>query len=284
LTITLSNPSTLPMRLTGEIPPQVGLVPSIGSIDQVLAPGTEETLVIHFTAAEGTIELPLEDFIRVSLTASVRHNGRDLSAPATHRHILDWVRPLRHYRRDADPPLALAEEDLLIDVSRPNFIREDWDWRGPQDGSFQFAVALHDDKFWFFLQCIDDHVHAHDGSDDTPQDRFLIQIAGPEGSVDLHAAWKATHLRHEGKLLKEAPYTPMPTSGGGSFAFLLPLDWLRGQIGEDLGEIRLNVAWTDVDDPLNVKPSVLWWQPPWDSAADFEGSGTFRLVERNVTP
>ncbi len=287
VTLTLSNPSPLPMRLTGSIPPQAGLVPSIGTIDRILPPGSSEDLVIDFTAENGVLELPLKDFLHVSLTASVQQNGRNLSAPATHRHLLDWVRPLPVLPIEVtlnSPPPDEWYNDLWIDVERPNFIREDWDWRGPRDGTFRFAVAKGTNMLWFVLHCADDRVQAADGSDDTPQDRFLITIGGSEGSVELEAAWLASRVRHRGEPLDEAFYVAGPRSEGGALGVFLPLDWLRDHIGEDLDEIRLNVAWTDVDDPLNVKPSVLWWQPPWDSPAHFEGSGTFRVDEKASAP
>jgi hypothetical protein len=102
--------------------------------------------------------------------------------------------------------------------------------------------------------------------------------------LELEAAWLASRVRFRGEALEEAFYVAGPSSEGGALGVFLPLDWLREHIGEDLSEIRLNVAWTDVDDPLNVKPSVLWWQPPWDSPANFEGSGTFRIDERSSVP
>jgi hypothetical protein len=287
VTIHLANPSQLPMRIAGEIPTQLGLAPSEARIDRVLAPGANEELTIEFTAVEGDIELPLKDFIRIALSASVSHNGRELSAPAEHRHILDWVRPLRRITSDMiqDGVVTSWPLHFWIDVSRPNFIKEDWDWRGANDGSFVFMMGIDDSHLNFSLFCIDDRIRVGDGSDTKPQDRFQIYIAGPDDSINLDIAWGAPSPRMNGELIEWIPLHVVPSdTTSRPFHFALPLEWLREKIGDDLSELRVNIAWTDVDDPLNTKPSVLWWQPPWDNPANVPGSGTFRLLPKASTP
>jgi hypothetical protein len=127
------------------------------------------------------------------------------------------------------------------------FIKEDWDWRGPADGTFRFAVQQRDGTLHVAVETTDDRL-VTDADQDALQDRILVTLqTGGGGETTAGAV--------AGALAKNLIAQPRPRRCGLIAQFALPLP-------PDAGDFRLNIGWIDVDRPENTKPSVLWWRTP----------------------
>jgi hypothetical protein len=123
------------------------------------------------------------------------------------------------------------------------FIREEWDWSGPADGRFRFAVLQQAGKVLVAFETFDDRViTAADPA--ALQDRLLVQFHAATGTTTVEAV--------AGRTEASFAVRATPTGLAGEFVFSLP----EGEKG-----FRLNPGWVDHDRPENTKPAVLWWRP-----------------------
>ena len=63
------------------------------------------------------------------------------------------------------------------------------------------------------------------------------------------------------------------TEDGYSCEVALPLEYIEQRQGEDWDKIRINVTVEDMDGDDGL--CQLWWQPEWQEADSYPGSGTF---------
>jgi hypothetical protein len=121
-------------------------------------------------------------------------------------------------------------------------MKEGWDWHGPDDGRFRFAVQHRDGKIFVAIETIDDHVITSPDPNDL-QDRLYVQVKTGNEIVQLEGI--------AGTATADTVVRATPTGLVGEFSVTLPP-------GEK--SFRLNVGWMDHDRPENTKPSVLWWR------------------------
>ncbi len=164
--------------------------------------------------------------------------------------LVDWI----HSVPRAAGPVALDGRldsenwalGLFTTVTRPMFIKESWDWHGPQDGVFRFAVQQHGGVLHVAVETTDDKlVTAADPA--ALQDKIIV-VLQTSGSTTTAEAVVGTKT-------KNTICQPRGESSGMVAQFALPLP-----AGEKT--FRLNIGWVDVDRPENTKPSILWWRPP----------------------
>ncbi|MEZ5276576.1 MAG: metallophosphoesterase [Opitutaceae bacterium] len=245
LVIHLSNPQAYPLEVSGHLAAPSGLrfepedvaiqVPPAGWLDFKVDLLAVPAIPIHDLNEAG---------LELELTGAYAIGERRLTLPARKRVLLDWVGSVEMItgaiRIDGD--LSDWKGQDFTEVSHPSFIYEDWDWHGPEDGRFRFAVARDADRLLIAVQTFDDRVlvSARRG---VLQDRLYLDIETASGRIRIEGVAGT----------EEADIAVRATAGGlvGEFAFPLP-------VGEEM--IRLNVGWMDHDRPENTKPSVLWWR------------------------
>jgi hypothetical protein len=240
------NPTDTPLCVSGQLTPIAGVRFEPAQIDHVVAPQQTDTVPVEIVAdgPAAFIHALNEAAIELVLTGSYEVGGKRLALPAHQRLRLDW----RHTAPQAKQPIKLdgnlnewpAESFTL--VQHPMFIQESWDWSGPEDGSFRFAVRQRDGKVYVSIETFDDHVIT--AADPTAlQDKLFVDLQTSAGSTRLEAV--------AGRADAQACVRARPTGLVGEFAFPLPP-------GEKT--FRLNVGWQDHDRPENTKPSILWWR------------------------
>ena len=257
--VRLLNPTDFHLQVSGQLTPAAGVRFEPAQIDRVVAPHQTDTVNVEVIASgpEISIHALNEAGVDLILTGGYAVNGRQLELPTHQRLRLDW----RHTAPRASQPIQLDGDlgewpaDAFTMVERPMFIQESWEWSGPEDGHFRFAVQHRDGKVFVAIETFDDHlITAPDPAE--LQDKLFVRLQTSAGTTTLGGVAGQT----DAQVCVRAPASGLV----GEFAFPLPP-------GERT--FRLNIGWQDHDRPENTKPSVLWWRD--DSVADF---GWFTLA------
>lgn len=253
------NPTDHPLRVRGSLSRSGGIDFMPARIDRVVPP--QQTLVtpVQLKAVNGAASLHLlnEAGLELTLTGSYDVNGKALMLPVTKALAFDWkhVVPPAAGSFSLDGDLADWPAELFTEVTRPMVIKEDWDWKGPADGRFRFAVRQLDGKVYVAFETFDDRVlTAADPAE--LQDKLYVKLQTSGGATALEAV--------AGKKDDQGCVRAMPTGLIGEFVIALPAEEKS---------FRLNLGWMDHDRPENTKPSVLWWRD--DARPEF---GAFTLA------
>ena len=259
LPLQLSNPTDFPLQVRGTLPPTAGISFTPSTFDRLVNPHATDTVPVLLTAngAAASIQALNEAGPTITLTGSYPLREKDVSLPTTQPVRLDW----RHLAHTAPQPIILDGNlsewpvDAFTLITRPMALNEGWDWTGPEDGRFRFAVEHREGKVYVALETFDDHVITSPNALDL-QDKLYVKITTSFGAT-----------QREGIAGTATPDTNVRAGSSGlvgEFAFDLPA-------GEKT--FRLNIGWVDHDRPENTKPSILWWRD--DAVPEF---GVFELV------
>jgi hypothetical protein len=284
LRVRLTNSEPDSMVVHGSLPAQQGFRFEPSTVRVTLAPNQSHDLVMNLVSDEPVDLHELTNHgAALTLSAMFRYQGRDYSLPATVPIRADWS------HRFGD--------ELM--VTRPAYMHEDWDWKGPEDGRFSVKTTLdathlhvditawddrsilpsrerfstHQDQFYVNL----DANSPDERRNDIPERLYGTQMIGPEFHLQVRVA---PGVRADRPLLEtndpsvrvSATSTYDPSAGRYDTRVSIPLSYITKTQGRDWNSIRLNVGWMDHDRPENTKPSILWLRPVWGKAEDWSGS------------
>lgn len=255
----LLNPTPYPLHVSGELPPAAGVRFEPARIGRVVAPQQTDTVPLELVATGPAVSIHAlnEAAVHLNLTGAYQVKEQLFALPAHQPLRLDW----RHLAPKAEQPVVLDgglgewPAGAFTMVEHPMLLQEGWDWSGPEDGRFRFAVMHRDGRIFVAIETFDDRVITAANPADL-QDKLYVKlhtsagdtvIAGVAGQTDAQACVRATATGLTGE-------------------FMLPLP-----AGEKT--FRLNIGWQDHDHPENTKPSVLWWRD-----GDVPEFGTFTLA------
>lgn len=274
--VTLRNPEPSPLRVTGSLAPQPGFDFEQETFDALVLPGESKVLSIVANArpsgarpgdketAVCSLPSPREDEPHGSISAHtlnelgpvIRLTGSydmqpgPVAIPATRPILMDWKHHVPQAAAPVSFPGPLIAKDwapaLFTTVSRPLYIKESWDWHGPEDGTFRFAVQRYGRVLHVAVMTEDDRVVTAANPAEL-QDRIIVV---------LRASGITTTLGATVGEVSGNPFCQRRENDVGlmaQFALSLP---------PEASAFRLNIGWVDVDRPENSKPSVLWWRPP----------------------
>jgi hypothetical protein len=249
----LANPTDFPLHVRGQLMPVAGVHFDPSQIDHVVPRNQTDTIPLSLIADDPVISIHAlnEAGLDLTLTGGYQFNGKDVELPVTQAVHLDW----EHVASPAIQPIVV-DGDLtewpagsFTMVTRPMSIKESWDWSGPADGRFRFAVQHREGKVFVAVETFDDHVITS-ANPAGLQDKLYIQVKTSAGVTKLEGI--------AGMATANASVRATPTGLIGEFAIALPP-------GEKT--FRLNIGWMDHDRAENTKPSVLWWRD--DTVAEF---------------
>jgi hypothetical protein len=250
LTIPLEfrNPTAAPLHVRGTLTAGPGLSFSPVQIDRTIGARQNLTIPVELIsfASPASVHALNEAGLGITLDGTYQVGDKLLSLPASAAVHLDW----KHAVPRAETPFTLDGDlvewpsALFTTVEQPMFIAEDWDWHGPDDGKFRFAVQQRDSRVFVAIETTDDRVIASENRD-VIQDKltFVIRTSAGTTRVEGYAGIKTDSLA----------VRATPTGLVAEFSFPLPA-------GER--SFHLNLGWQDHDRPENTKPSVLWWRDP----------------------
>lgn len=242
------NPTDHPLRVRGSLSRSAGIEFMPARVERTVPPQQTLTLPVLLKATGGALALHAlnEAALEVTLTGSYDVNGKVVTLPATQTLRFDWKRPVplaaEPITLDAD--LAGWSAELFTEVTRPMVVEESWDWQGPADGRFRFAVQQREGRVFVAVETFDDRVITA-ASEGELQDRLLVQMRMSTGNTTTEGV--------DGTATETAAVRATATGLVAEFSLPLPTD--------DRG-FHLNVGWLDHDRPENTKPSILWWRDP----------------------
>lgn len=275
--VTLRNPEPTPLKVTGVLASQAGIRFEPDTFNTSVLPGQNATVLVVGHVREDDNPVKREKTAVTSQPSPTRDSLRDgsLSAhwlnesapsirlmgsydmqtgavevPASRTIRVDW----KHRVPLASGPVAFPGSphtddwapELFTTVARPMFIAESWDWHGPQDGAFRFAVQRYGSSLHVLVETTDDKlVTAREAAG--LQDRIIVVMQASDIATREEAV-VGTKSQHAYCQARESEKGMI-----AQFALGLPAQG---------STFRLNVGWVDVDRPENTKPSVLWWRPP----------------------
>lgn len=245
LPIELRNPTDQPLRVRASLAAAGGVSFSPAQIDREVPPRQNVIMSMELVADAGsaTIHAVNEARVRLTLTGAYDLEGKTISLPATQPVRLDWKHPLPTAAQPitVDGDLGEWPAETFTTVEQPMTIKEDWDWKGPADGRFRFAVQQRDGNVYVAVETFDDRVLVSVRNDEL-QDKLFVVLRTSAGTTQLEGTAGGP---------PNARVRLTPTGQAGEFVFPLPA-------GEK--SFHLNLGWQDHDRPENTKPSVLWWR------------------------
>ncbi|GMW01173.1 MAG: hypothetical protein AMXMBFR84_23100 [Candidatus Hydrogenedentota bacterium] len=288
-TFTATNPSSKPLRFKAVIESQPGVRAEPNTVEAVIPGGATHTVDIAVTA-----DTPLQPGAVRPLVAHWEGNygsGAN-TAPIT-------LKGQRRILVDAPMSIPVVEsapaidgtlddwKDLPFDVSQPADIYVNVPaWKGPQDGSFTFAVsrdevflyvavkALDNDlcfdgwKYWedFATVAVDPRGSA---DQDIRESAFSI-MTGPEMDAEQAAEYEI------GKKPEGVKTASVKTENGFTTEFAIPLAALDALQAGGWKHVRLNVGVSDFD-PSDARDGVtiLYWRPQFTSPHSYPEAGLF---------
>jgi hypothetical protein len=246
LPLKLRNASDQPLQVRGTFAPAAGVRFEPAALDLVVPPNQTVTAPVDLVATGPAVSIHVlnEAQVQLTLTGTYEIAGKAIALPATQPVRLDWKHPVPPAAQPVvlDGKLDDWPANSFTTVEHPMVIVEDWDWHGPADGRFRFAVQQRDGRVFVAVETFDDRVIT-EASRDVLQDKLLVTLrAGPNTTkVEGFAGTQAD----------TACVRATPNGLVGEFSFPLPA-------GEN--SFHLNIGWQDHDRPENTKPSVLWWR------------------------
>jgi hypothetical protein len=244
----LHNPTDQPLRVRGSLA-RTALVEFVPPrIDRTVAPGQILPVPVQLRATKGatTLHALNEAGIELTLTGSYEVNGKTLTLPATRTLRFDSPHrapaPATPVVLDGD--LAEWPAELFTAVERPMVIREDWDWHGPDDGRFRFAVQAGGGRVHVAVETTDERVITS-ASRDELQDKLIVTLRTSAGAQQREV--------FAGQADEQVNVRATATGLVAEFSFQLPADDTS---------FHLNLGWLDHDHPESTKASLLWWRDP----------------------
>lgn len=262
----LNNDAAVSIRIRGKLPSISSIQFAPSEIDTVLPAQSKATIKLSMLNSAGVNLLSAPIKIALEASAKVEQDAPEIVT----RLEKEWV---------VDVPRIIQSQTTpeWINV-RPGYIKEDWDWKGDDDGRFCFALSANQRNLILEINAIDDQLILHPNDPQRLQDKLFVKIASGDGEElgkTMHIMCVDGNLFLDDNLqqIKEIKGTVGHSEGKLSAKLILP----KHLFGDKCHRIRLNVGFMDHDNELNTKPSVLWWNTLWHTEQENKHSGIFLL-------
>ena len=272
------------IRLTNEFDDDIELVGKIAglpfrgltvdSLDLMLsaAAGSSQMVDFRFRLVE---PIPLEQFARTTLTATLRSMGDD---PLT----AEITVPVTIAQRYTCPRLDIAVDGKLDDWTSREFATPDdpriigaaQQWQGPTDGSVKFRVAHNDDHLLLSGRVIDDALIPNQDSlfffIDPRKLTDRTRVSGQHNvssylygfNIDLSKGVDQAliRVRRPGRprQLDDTRFAAVAKENGYDFEIALPIQFITDSQGEDWSSFQLNCGLKDSDEPSDAHCMIPW--------------------------
>ncbi len=279
------NTSQKSLTINGKLANKDDFSFSPNSIEETLLPNTTKEIMVDVISNNGKASLQqLNDApLAFEMQAGFEGvSGNNISLKTTKTLMVDWQHKanLVNSKKIIDADLKDWSGTDFIPVTQPQFFNEGWDWKGSEDGVFQFAVAKDNTQLYLGVKFTDELTII--GKDIAEkQDKFYIHLdAGKRLEIELAASGnvKKPRINLLNGSAKGLNAAIVKTATSQVLEMSIPLSELKTD-KEFPETIRVNIGVMDHDRPENTKPSVLWWRPVWDSESDYKESGVFKLAQ-----
>lgn len=279
----LSNTSEKTLVVQGQLKETSSVSFRPKYISDTLAPNTSKEVLVDIISKEGKTPVKLlnDQPLEFAMKAGFQGVKGDTIALETSKSILvDWVHKatIATKPKNIDGDLSDWSNLEFVSVSQPQFFAEGWDWKGPEDGKFKFAVAKDAENLYMAVDFLD-QLTIIENDISKRQDKFYIHLDAEGNSMEIELSAsnndKKPYVRWINGAAQKLDAAIVKTTTGQILEFSIPLKALYKSSKPK--SVRINIGIMDHDRPENTKPSVLWWRPVWDSETDYKESGVFKF-------
>lgn len=287
VTFTFTNASERTFDIMGELREQNGIRFEPELLETSIDKGTNKKVSIKAISVDGTSSIadlnntPLLFEMTAGFERETRNN---IFLSTSKRLFLDW----KHTISKASNKISIDGEFSdwknvqWIDVRNPQYIKEDWDWKGAEDGRFEFATSHDSEELYLAIKFFDEKIIIDKEELLSRQDKFFIHIDSnikdsefKKLEVGLSSNNAEPHIDLKESTIKKFEVAISESNGNQFLELSIPFKEIGSEV--DLSSVRINIGIMDHDRPENTKPSILWWRPLWGNNLDYEGSGMFWL-------
>lgn len=271
--------------IRGKLPTRDGIHFEAAQIDEELAPSQKKEIVVKGIQTDTPISIAKlnNDPLEFELEAGFeRESKNDIALKTSKTLLTDWRHSLKKTTNKItiDGNLNDWSGSEMIQVDQPQYFYEDWDWKGKEDGRFEFGVNFDNENLNIAVRFTDQKAIIEKGSLKDRQDKFYIHLdANLEddeyGILEIGLAGIINSSE-----LKKIKHKVILTKTGQILELSIPLEQLNSKLTTDFQKLRINIGIMDHDRPENTKPSVLWWRPVWGTSADYPQSGMFTIIKQ----
>lgn len=280
--ILLSNTSSKPMHIEGNLPNHSLVKFNPSSLDIKLEPGEHARFPYTLTVSIDSVYQDREFYNNHPLYISLKGSFDNITSIPTQlntRKRLRWetLHTPQILKKKSTLDAQLDEwEELRYAVEKPVYIKEDWDWYGPDDGKFHFDVATESEQLLIAMHYEDDKIIKREFVYEL-QDKFKLVLrplvtkdsevntsVGEAIEIDINLDGKMNILNDSLQDLSIGQSVVKESRGG--YVLEIRIDLAQLNLGTH-NQWQINVGVMDHDRPENTKPSVLWWRP-LDSSRD----------------
>lgn len=286
----IKNDMKRPMVISGDLAAQFGIHFEPSSLSEKVAPGKEKTITVNAIADAGTMSIEALNNHPVSVTLKAGFERTDLKSISLNTSkplLVDWKHTFSatQTKVNIDGLLEEWDQSAFISVLNPQFLYEDWDWKGPDDGQFSFTLAADSKTLYIGVKFADDRLILDKKNIDALQDKFYVHLSSSPTNnkyfykLEFAATDVSKHplMNEEAKKLKGLKAAIVKNSNDQVLELAIPLTSIQALKSDYL---RVNIGVMDHDRLENTKPSVIWWRPVWGSSGDYAGSSTFYKLKK----
>ncbi|GHU80350.1 hypothetical protein FACS1894145_6600 [Bacteroidia bacterium] len=239
--LTINNSSDYPLSVNTTPVETQGV--KIHNIDDFTVPsGSIQQVEVHMELSKGTSidSLPA---IGLRLDGTILQPGKQISAEIFSEWVIDRPRECSN------------QTDYNILCVHPGEVEESWDWTGIEDGTFEYKV--YSDRQFVYI-------------DVKTQDDVLVKASTNSSVTDKLSIYFSPDTVFNTKSYEVFDFFPDSADSNSIHASLkIPVKKIKNNC------FRLNIAFTDADNSINLDPAVIWWKPRWNSRRDYLGAGCF---------
>ncbi len=294
-TISLNNPASLPLELTGTWETPEGVSIDAEPITLTLPADARRVLEQTLTANGG---VAIDDLGPIVLNWNAVYRPEDRDEPVTIDGTSRLVIDRRYACTKSDRTIVVDGsiddwDDLSLVCTRPaqtlTVGSENWD--GPQDSQFRFDTVHNDEFLYIAIEVTDDRAYSKPKAATWAQDGVLVYLDGradPDrsegrgeddfseylmlGASPGEATGETTIFREE-DLPEGVEIVSRRTQTGHITEIAIPVALLDGPQDGRWDAFRLNILAIDYDG--DNEGTGLYWRPDWRGSSNVTGSGTF---------
>ncbi|MDO9254031.1 MAG: metallophosphoesterase [Bacteroidales bacterium] len=264
--ILLNNTSDFPFEISSAFEKNMNFAINPPYIKQLLHPNERLTIpvVVSFDTKVKVWEIPE---IKLSLNVQCMQPGHNLHGSVTKKLTVDYL-------RKCSEKTQLPES--LYPVQIPAYVDEAWDWNGLHDSGFELKTH-HDNKNLFIEISVTDDILLT-AINNQQADKLSVWFASDTAlqtpdylKFDFVAGLTQAEITQNSKMYKNIQTESKINKNKLIAKVTIPLKLIK------CNYFRINLAYHDVDDPVNMDHATLWWKPYWSSSDDYNGAGLFIL-------
>ncbi|MFW5757280.1 MAG: metallophosphoesterase [Bacteroidota bacterium] len=261
----LKNDGDYPMLVQGEWDTSERFEIQPDKIDARIMSGGKVRIPVYLNMRNDSTIRNLHG-VSLLLNAHFEQEEKQLNSSANPVWHIDYIRETKHIEQQTLDPILL----------KPGQIYEAWDWDGPGDASFSIASGYDNENLYIKAKVKDDHWVTDSQNGDLKGD-ILQLVFQPDTSHQSSDPAVFEFSLTSGNALciagceKVKGFSSESTMKKQTFEANLIIP--RNLIIND--SFRINMAYSDVDNPDNLDNAELWWKPPWNTSDNYPMSGVF---------